>query len=215
MENITIELSQYVHIYIYIYLFSKKKTGTNRLPGLYYQTLLKSETEYQRELNRKHKQIDKDNIDAIRRRNAQNHVFVYGLLSKRHQWFDADKAFRDTCRTSWNRKTEESGRTSHIFLPSIYPTKNTSTVNISPLHRFDGIDDDVPAVANERIKQNFLQFQPVMLEIILAPHSSQVMNRKHMIAARKKSAYNRHSHIQKTATEDDRFTQLVSTLEDN
>ncbi|CAF1451306.1 unnamed protein product [Adineta ricciae] len=195
---------------------SKKKTGTNRLPSLYHQTLLRSEFEYKREINRKYAQIDKDNVDTARRRNAHNHVFVYGVLSKRHQWYDADKSFRDTCRASWIRKPDEqSVRKSRAFLPDIYPPKSTSPVVVSPLHRFDGIEDTVPAVANERIKQNFLLYQPVMLEIALAPHSSQVMNLKNYATARKQSAYRRQTHLQKTATEDDRFTQLLTILEDN
>ena len=198
------------------YFFRKKKTGTNRLPGLYHPTLLRSEYEYKREISRKYAQIDKDHTDTIRRQNAHNHVFVYGLLSKRHQWYDADKSFRDTCRASWTRKSDEqSVRKSRAFLPDIYPPKSTSPVVVSPLHRFDGIEDTVPAVANERIKQNFLLYQPVMLEIVLAPHSSQVMNFKNHVTARKQSAYRQQTQLQARATEDDRFTQLLTTLEDN
>ncbi|CAF0917838.1 unnamed protein product [Adineta ricciae] len=196
--------------------FVKKKTGTNRLPGLYHPTLLRSEVEYKREISRKHAQIDKDNTDTIRRRNAHNHVFVYSLLSKRHQWYDADKSFRDTCRISWTHKPDkQSVRKSRAFLPDIYPPKSTSPTIVSPLHRFDGIEDTVPAVANERIKQNFFLYQPVLLEIALAPHSSRVMGLKNYAIARKQSAYRRQTHLQETATEDDRFTQLLAILEDN
>lgn len=164
-------------------------------------------------MRQKLNQIQNDNRDTTRRRAAHNHVFLHSHLAKRHQWFDLDKAYRDSCRTSWNRQSIETGRTSHVFLPSIYPSENSSNISISPFNRTDSIEDASPAIANERIKQSFLQVQPVMLEILRAPHSSQVMKQKQTIELKKKSAYRRQAQIQKTATNDDRFTQLVDTLE--
>ncbi|CAF0884734.1 unnamed protein product [Adineta steineri] len=194
---------------------TKKKSGTSRLPSMYYQTLLKSEFDYRRDMRRKLNQIQIDNRDAARRRNATDHVFAHGLLTKRHQWFNIDKAYRDTCRTLWNRKQVETGRTSHIFLPSIYPADDTSLVAEPSSNRTKSISNESPVIANERIKQNFLRLQPVMLEIIHAPHSSDVFRKKQNIESRKRSAYKRQATLQKAATTDDRYTHLIDSLEEH
>lgn len=165
-------------------------------------------------MRRKLNQIQNDSRDSTRRRAANDHVFVHALLTKRHQWFNTDKTYRDTCRSLWNRQSTETGRTSHIFLPSIYPNEKSSQGTMSSYNHTNSIEEAGPAIANERIKQNFLNIQPVMLEILYAPHSSQVMKHKQHVELRKTSAYKRQAHIQTTATNDDRFTQLVDTLDD-
>jgi len=101
-----------------------KLTSINRLPSLYTETLIKSEFDYRREIRRKLDQIQHDNRDTIRRRHANDHLFTHEYLTKRYQWFNYDKSYRDTCRTMWNKQTMENNtRTSHNFLPVIYPRK--------------------------------------------------------------------------------------------
>jgi hypothetical protein len=165
-------------------------------------------------MGRKLNQIQNDSRASTRRRAANDHVFVHSLLTKRHQWFNTDKTYRDTCRSLWNRQSTEAGRTSHMFLPSIYPNEKSSQETMSSYNRTNNMEEVHPAIANERITQSFLNVQPVMLEILYAPHSSQVMKNKQTVELRKRSAYKRQAYIQKTATNDDRFTQLVDSLEE-
>jgi len=74
--------------------------------------------------------------------------------------------------------------------------------------------DENPAVTNERIKQDFLRVQPVMLEILRAPHSSKALKYKYEVEIRKISAQKRQIHIQTTARNDNRYTELVDSLQE-
>jgi hypothetical protein len=74
-------------------------------------------------------------------------------------------------------------------------------------------DEDNAACTDERIKQDFLRIQPVMLEIIRAPHSSKALKYKQEVELRKQSAKKRHIFIQTTAKNDNRYTELVESLQ--
>jgi hypothetical protein len=193
-------------------LFRKKSklTSINRLPSLYTQTLIKSEFDYRRDVRRKLDQLQHDNRDIVRRRLASNHLFTHEHLTKRYHWFNVDKSYRDTCRTMWNKQTIEKNRTSHVFLPSIYPTENISSIK----NRIEIYEGENPIITDEKIKHNFLRTQPVLLEVQNAPHSSQTLRYKHEMELRKKSAQRHHVRIQKNAMDDQRYTQLVFSLQD-
>ncbi|CAF3211502.1 unnamed protein product [Rotaria sp. Silwood2] len=190
---------------------SSKLTSVNRLPSLYTQLLIKSENEYRREIRRKLDQLQCDNRDTVRRRHAYDHLFAHEHLSKRHQWFDLDKSYRDACRTTWNKETITKTRQSHVFLPSIFSSDSSSFFQDS----FEIQKDENPIVTDEKIKQKFLYIQPVMLEILNAPHSSKVFKYKHGIELRKISAQRRQKQIQTNAIDDPRYRQLVLELQDN
>ncbi|CAF3736332.1 unnamed protein product [Rotaria sp. Silwood1] len=191
--------------------YRSKLSSVNRLPSLYTQLLIKSENEYRREIDHKLDQLQCFNRDTIRRRHAYDHLFAHGHLSKRYQWFNLDKSYRDTCRTRWNKETINKTRTSHIFLPSIFSSDSSSFSQDS----FEIQKDENPIITDEKIKQKFLHIQPVMLEILHAPHSSKLFKYKHGIELRKISAQRRQKHIQTTAVDDPRYRQLVSELQDN
>jgi hypothetical protein len=196
-------------------LFSQKKNkSTSRLPSLYGQTLVKSEYDYRREMNRKLNQIHNDNRGAIRRRLASDHVFAHGLLTKRYQWFTVDKSYREACRLTWDRQAAESARTSHVFLPTLYSPDNCSPLSMSSINTIGSNEDENPAVTDERIKQDFLRVQPVMLEILRAPNSSQILKYKQEVELRKKSAQTKQARIQTSAMSDYRYRQLVSSLQE-
>lgn len=183
----------------------------NRLPSLYTQTLIKSEFDYRREIRRKLDQLQHDNRGMIRRRLAHDHIFAHEHLTKRYQWFNLDKSYRETCRNMWNKQTEEKIRTSHNFLPKIYPRELSSLKKA----RFDIQERENSVLSNEKIKQKFLYVQPVMIEIQNAPHSSQFLKTKHEMEIRKKSAQRKHLVIQSNAIDDQRYVQLVHSLQDN
>jgi hypothetical protein len=150
----------------------------------------------------------------LRRRHVANdHVFANDLLTKRYQWFTIDKSYRDACRSTWSRLATESGRTSHAFLPSIYPSENPSRLTIASVNTVNSHEDDDAAIIDEKIKEDFLRVQPVMLEILRAPHSSLMLKHKQEVELRKKSAQRRQAHIQTTATNDNRYIQLMVSLE--
>jgi hypothetical protein len=194
-------------------LFRKKKTTTSRLPNLYGQTLIQSEYNYRRDIRLKLDQLQHDNRDIVRRRLASNHIFAQDHLAKRYNWFMVDKSYRDRCRTIWNRQAVESGRTSHVFLPDIYSSANCSPLTMASITTLSNPDEEEnPAVTDARIKQDFLSVQPVMLELLRAPHSSKALKNKHELQLRQKSAQKRHVQIQKAATNDKRFTRLVGSL---
>ena len=165
-------------------------------------------------MRRKLERIQHDNRDTVRRRIAQDHMFAHDHLSKRYQWFTMDKSYRDSCRTMWNRQSTDSSRSSHLFLPSIYSPDTSSSMTMSSSTTFNSKRDENTAMLDEKIKQNFLYNQPVMLEIIRAPHSSQVLKHKHQIEVRKRSAEERQAHIQTTAKQDDRYVHLVNSLQE-
>jgi hypothetical protein len=197
------------------HFFRQAKTkNTPRLPSLYTQTLIKAEHDYRREMNRRLDQIHHDNRGSIRRRIANDHVFAHGLLTKRHQWFAVDKTYRDACRTTWNRQATASPRPTHMFLPTIYTPENISPLSMASLNTVDSNEDENPLLTDERIKQDFLSVQPVMLEILRAPHSAQKLKYKHEVETRKKSAQKRQAHIQTTAINDDRYINLVYSLQE-
>ena len=200
------------------FLFRKKKTrtGAGRLPSLYGQTLIKSEYDYQREIRRKLDQIQHDNRDCIRRRLANDHVFAKGLLTKRYQWFSIDKSYRDACRTSWSRQETASGRSSHLFLPSIGSPETFTPLTMASITTVNSNEDadENAALTDERIKEDFLRVQPVMLEIIRAPHASKALKYKHELELGRQSVQKQQVFIQTTAKEDDRFKQLVDSLQD-
>lgn len=196
-------------------IFRKKsKTGSGRLPSLFGQTLVKSEFDYRREMRRKLERIQHDNRGTVRRRIAQDHMFAQGHLSKRYQWFTVDKSYRDSCRTMWDRQAADNGRSSHLLLPNIYSPDTSSSLTMSSINTFNTKRDENTILLDEKIKQDFLHVQPVMLEIIRAPHSSLVLKHKHEIEARKRSAEQRQAHIQTTAQQDDRYVHLVSSLQE-
>ncbi|CAF4341883.1 unnamed protein product [Rotaria socialis] len=191
------------------YKFNKASSST-RLPSLYRKTLIKSEFDYRREIRRKLDRIQHDNRDMMRRHFASDHVFAHELLTKRHQWFGIDKTYRDACRTMWNRQAANATRTSHMTLPSVYSREDASPTSIiSPRTEEDLLDSD------EKIRNDFLRKQPVMLEIMGAPHSSLCLKHKQAVELRKISAQKRHTHIQTTAVNDNRYKQLVHSLQDN
>ncbi|CAF4976979.1 unnamed protein product, partial [Rotaria socialis] len=67
----------------------------------------------------------------------------------------------------WNRQAANATRTSHMTLPSVYSREDASPTSIiSPRTEEDLLDSD------EKIRNDFLRKQPVMLEIMGAPHSS-------------------------------------------
>ena len=184
-----------------------KLSSVNRLPSLYGQTLLKSEYDYQREIRRKLDQLQHDNRETVRRRLANNYLFAHEHLTKRHQWFHNDKSYRDSCRVLWNRESAEKARTSHLHLPSIFVNDSTETIQpITP--------DENPMITDAKIKQNFLRTQPVMLEVLNAPHSSQVLRQKREMELRKKSAQQRFRNIQNNAMDDQRYRRLVVSLQE-
>ncbi len=194
--------------------FSKKKTRpASRLPSLYAEVLIESEYEYRREIRRKLDQLQHDNRDTVRRRVADDHIFAYGHLTKRHRWFSVDKSYRDACRITWNRQYAKSGRTSHIFLPSVYPSPDSSPLTMASFDTLGSHEDENPAVIDERIKQDFLRIHPVMLEVLRAPHSGKLLKHRQEVQTRKKSAQKRQVHIQTTATNDDRYLKLVGSLQ--
>jgi hypothetical protein len=197
-------------------LFSQKKTRPNsRLPSLYSETLIKAEFDYRREIRHKLEQLQHDNRDAVRRRLASDYLFAKCHLKKRHQWFTIDKSYRDACRTTWNREYAASGRTSHVFLPNVYPSENSSPLSMESFNTLGSRDkDENPAATNERIKQDFLRVQPVMLELLRAPHSSKALKYKYEVEIRKKSAQKRQIYIQTTARSDNRYTELVDSLQE-
>ena len=102
-------------------------------------------------------------------------------------------------------------RTSHIFLPSIYPDEKSASMKNN---MFEIKKDENSVITDEKIKQKFLHVQPVMLEILNAPHSSQVMRSKHQLELRKQSAQQKQKRIQTNATDDQRYKQLVFSLAD-
>jgi len=199
--------------YVIFLFYSKKSKPIDRhhLPSLYVQTLVNSESEYQREITHKLDRIQHDNRDIVRRRLANDHLFALGHLKKRHHWFNVDKSYRDNCRTMWNKQTTEKTRTSHIFLPSIYPKENSSSIK----NNFQIEENDHAIIADEKIKQKFLYTQPVMLEILNAPHAYKIVKNKQDIQLCKTNAQRQYIQIQKNAVEDQRYTELVSLLETN
>jgi hypothetical protein len=186
-----------------------KLSSVNRLPSLFVQTLAKSEYEYQREIRRKLEQIDNDNRDTIRRRQKNSYLFAHEHLSKRYQWFHYDKTYRDSCRNMWSRDVNgNKTRADHVHLPDVFSSNETSTSIASNQY------DENPMVADARIKQNFLHTQPVMLEIMHAPHASKVLKTKQNMELRKRSAQRHFRQIQSHATDDQRYQQLVGTLQE-
>lgn len=184
------------------------------MPSLFGQTLVKSEYDYRREMHRKLERLQHDNRGAIRRRLAQDHVFAHDHLTKRYQWFTIDKSYRDSCRSLWSRQSNESGRSSEFFLPLIStPDEGSSSLAMSSINTFSSRRTGTSAVLDEKIKQDFLCVQPVMLEVVRAPHSSLLLKHKQEVQARKKSAEQRQAHIQTTARQDERYVHLMNTLQ--
>ena len=75
-------------------------------------------------------------------------------------------------------------------------------------------EDENSNLVDERIKQKFLYTQPVMVEILNAPHSSQIMRSKQHLELRKKSAQIKQQRIQDNAMDDQRYRQLVFSLQE-
>ncbi len=196
-----------------IFYFSQKSklTSVNRLPSLFTQTLIKSEFDYRREIRRKLDQIQHDNRDNVRRRLASDHLFAHEHLTKRYQWFHLDKSYRDSCRTTWNKQTMEKTRASHVFLPSIYPKEKSFLSK----NNFQIEENENSIISDEKIKQKFLYVQPVLLEVFNAPHSSQILKNRQQMELRKKSAQRKYTQIQTNATDDQRYRQLVYSLQDS
>lgn len=179
---------------------------------MYVQTLVKSEHEYQREMHRKLDRLQHDKQDIIRRRLFNENLFARGHLTKRHNWFNVDKTYRDSCRTMWNKQTKENNhRTSHVILPNIYQKENSSSIK----NTFEIDVNDNSIIANEKIKQKFLHTQPVMVEILNAPHSYQVFKNRHDKELYGKNIQQQQIRIQKNAIDDQRYTQLISLLKDS
>ena len=162
-------------------------------------------------MRRKLDRIQHDNRDTMRRRDALDHMFIHDHLNKRYQWYAADKSYRDSCRAMWSRQSMNSSRNSHIFLPNIYSPELSSALSMASI---DSIRDESSVLVDEKIKQDFLQVQPVMLEISCAPHSSEVLRKKQNVAERKQSAEQRQNIIQTTARSDSRFLELVNSLQE-
>lgn len=103
-----------------------------------------------------------------------------------------------------------------MILPSVYSSKNTSPLTMASITTMGSHDDEEEKfnLTDERIKQDFLRLQPVMLEILHAPHASKALKHKQEIELRKKSAEKRQVFIQTTAQSDNRYTQLVGSLQD-
>jgi hypothetical protein len=203
-------------IKLYITFFSKKNSKpTSHLPSLYCQAVIKAEHDYRREIRHKFEQLQRENRGTIRRRLATDHVFVRGLLTKRHKWLNIDKSYRDACRATWDRQRTESGRTSHLFLPSVYSSDSSSSITMTSFNTVGSYDEDEdPAITDARIERDFLLVQPVLLELMCAPHSSKILKYKQEIQLRKKSAQKRQIQIQTTATTDKRFTRLLGSLQE-
>jgi hypothetical protein len=111
----------------------------------------------------------------------------------------------------WNKQTIEKNRTSHVFLPSIFREEKS----LLPKNSFQIHENENSVISDEKIKQKFLHVQPVMLEILNAPHSSQLLKSKQKMELRKKSAQRKHVQIQTNATDDQRYRQLVFSLQNN
>ncbi|UJR22241.1 hypothetical protein I4U23_025302 [Adineta vaga] len=183
-----------------------KPSSVNRLPSFYIPTLLKSESNYQRELNRKLKHIEHENNDLIRRRLTNDHLFAHEHLKKRYQWFNVDKSYRNACKATW---AKQKNPTEHVRLPDIFSKENSSVRE----NLFQIEEDDNSIIANEKIKQKFLHTQPVMIEILNAPHSYEAFKYKYDMGLHKKSAQQRHGQIQRNAIDDQRYVRLVETLQ--
>lgn len=178
---------------------------------MYTETLIKSELDYRRELRRRMDQLQQDNRDTIRRRLANDHVFTHEHLAKRYQWYHHDKTYRETCRTLWNKKTMDNiQQRNHFILPRIYPKERTTSMkNIFTIN-----ENENSILTDEKIKQKFLYVQPVMVEILKAPHSSQIMRSKQHLELRKKSAQVKQQRIQNNVMDDQRYRQLVFSLQE-
>lgn len=164
-------------------------------------------------MKRRLERIQHDNHDTLRRRIALDHMFAHDHLNKRYQWYTADKSFRDSCRQMWSRQSTNSSRMSHVFLPSLSTPELISPLSIASINNFEDSNDENAAIIDEKIKQDFLQIQPVMLEVTRAPHSSELLRQKHRIEARKLSAEKRQAFIQSTAKNDLRYVDLVDSLQ--
>ena len=170
--------------------------------------MIQSESNYQRELQRKLQHIEHENNDIVRRRLTTDYLFTHEHLKKRYQWFNLDKSFRDACQCAWSK---QKNRTEHVRLPDICPKGNASIQ--TDLYEVEG--NDSSTVADEKIKQKFLRTQPVMIEILNAPHSYEAFKYKYDMGVRKKSAQQRHGQVQRNAIDDQRYLKLVGSLQDN
>lgn len=157
-------------------------------------------------MQRKLQHIEHENNDIVRRRLTTEHLFSHEHLKKRYQWFNLDKSFRDTCQSTWSK---QKNRTEHVRLPDIRPERNASIQ--TDLYQIEG--NDSPIVANKKIEQKFLRTQPVMIEILNAPHSYEAFKYKYDMGLRKKSAQQRHGQIQRNAIDDQRYLRLVGSLQ--
>ncbi|CAF0757319.1 unnamed protein product [Adineta ricciae] len=184
-----------------MHLKKSKPSPVNRLPSLYIPTLIQSESNYQRELQRKLQHIEHENHDLVRRRLTTDYLFTHEHLKKRYQWFNLDKSFRDTCQFAWSK---QKNRNEHVRLPDICPKGNFS-IQTDP-YEVEG--NDSPTVANEKIKQKFLRTQPVMIEILNTPHSYEAFKYKYDMDVHKKSAQKRHGQVQRNAIDDQRYLRL-------
>ena len=174
------------------------------MPSLFGSTLIKAESDYRREIQRRFNQLDHDNRDTLRRRLAADYLFAHEHSSKRYQWFQNDKIYRENCRTSWKKEHDENGRTSHIRLPPIHSMQEKP---LSPPN-----ENDSPAVFDAKVKQKFLRNQPVLLEILHTQQFSPGLKQKLQLEQQKKSAQRRFRHIQHSCTDDPRYHQLVNSL---
>ena len=159
----------------------------------------------------------------MRRHYADDHVFIHGLLKKRYQWFTIDKSYRDACRTiwykdqhrtAWNQQATKSNQTSTKHLPSIHSSENSPTLTMSSFNTWNTNEEENCLLSDEKIKQDFLLKQPVMLEVLGAPHSSQILKHKQTMELRKQSAQKRHAYIQTAAINDSRYRRLVYSLQE-
>lgn len=195
------------------YLFFRKKaklTSVQRLPSLYAQTLIKSENEYRREMRRKLAQLQHDNVEVLRRRAVNDHLFAHEHLTKRYQWFQHDKTYRESCRAMWTKTSGDQTRSSHLFLPNIYGNEMNMKKDFYQIKPREN-----PILSDEKIKNKFLNVQPVMLEILNAPHSSQTFRSRQQLEIRKQSAQRKHIQLQNHVIDDRRYRQLVYSLQDS
>lgn len=176
--------------------------------------MIKAEFDYRREIRRKLDRIQHDNRDQMRRHYANDHVFAHELLKKRHQWFVVDKTYRDACQTTWDKQVKQANRTSHFFVPNTYMPEEQSALKMSSFNNMNTDIDENSAIVAAKIQRDFLRKQPVMLEIIGAPHASKVLKTKQAVELRKQSAQQKHKNIQTTAINDKRYLKLVGSLQE-
>lgn len=173
--------------------------------------MLNAKQEYDREITRKLDQLNIFGRDMVRRHNSNDYLFAFEHLSKRRHWHNSDKAFRDSCRSKWNKDGSAKSKDS-VSLPNINLKDSRSSSVASSI---DTEYDEDPEIVDEQIKDKFLQVTPVMVELLTAPHSSKIFRVRSEKELLKLTTQKQQEFIQSTATVDPRYQQLMMELQTN